>query len=44
VPERAVIGRDGKAPSAAMAWAMARMRNAASVVEGRSLGYAALSP
>jgi hypothetical protein len=43
-PERAVIGRDGKARTAAMAGAMARMRNAASVVEGSLIGCAALSP
>jgi len=43
-PERAVIGRDGKARAAAVARAMARIRNAASVVEGRSIGCAAPSP
>jgi hypothetical protein len=43
-PERAVIGRDGKTRTAAMACAMARIRNAASVVEGSSIGCAALSP
>jgi hypothetical protein len=43
-PERAVIGRDGKARTAAMACAMARIRNAASVVEGSSIGCAAPSP
>jgi hypothetical protein len=43
-PERAVVGRDGKARTAAMACAMARIRNAASVVEGSSIGCAALSP
>jgi hypothetical protein len=43
-PERAVIGRAGKARSAAMAGAMASIRNAASVVEGGSIGCAARSP
>jgi hypothetical protein len=43
-PERAVIGRAGKARILAMAGAMARMRNAAGVVEGGSIGCAAASP
>jgi hypothetical protein len=43
-PERAVIGRAGKARTAAMACAMARMRNAAGAVEGGSIGCAAASP
>ena len=43
-PERAVIGRAGKARTAAMACAMARMRNAAGAVEGGSIGCAAFSP
>jgi hypothetical protein len=42
--ERAVIGRAGKARSADMARAMASIRNAASVVEGGSIGCAARSP
>jgi hypothetical protein len=43
-PERAVIGRDGKARTAAIVCAMARIRNAASVVEASSIGCAAPSP
>jgi hypothetical protein len=43
-PERAVIGRAGKARTAAMACAMARLRNAAGVVEDGSIGCAAVSP
>jgi hypothetical protein len=43
-PERAVIGRAGKARSADMARAMASIRNAASVVEGGSIGCAAWPP
>jgi YD repeat-containing protein len=43
-PERAVIGRAGKARSVDMARAMASIRNAASVVEGGSIGCAACSP
>jgi hypothetical protein len=43
-PERAVIGRAGKAQITAMAHAMAKICNAASVGEGGSIGCAALSP
>jgi hypothetical protein len=42
-PERAVIGRTGKAQVTAMADAMAKIRNAASVGEGGWIGCAALS-
>ena len=42
--EPAVIGRAGKARTAALACAMARMRNAADVVEGGSIGCGAASP
>jgi hypothetical protein len=43
-PERAGIGRAGKARTAAMACAIARIRNAASVAEGGSIGRVAVSP
>ena len=43
-PERFIIGRAGKTRILAMACAMARMRNAAGVVDGGSVGCAAVSP
>jgi len=43
-PERAVIGCDGKAQTAAIAPAIARICNAASAAEGGSIGCVAQSP
>jgi len=43
-PERVVIGCTGKAQIFAMAGAMAKICNAASVPEGGAIGRAALSP
>lgn len=43
-PERVVIGWAGKTRTTAMACAIARIRNAASVPEGGAIGCVALSP